>query len=76
MSQTDSVRLYLYEALQEVRVDDPTTIEDLKRRFESLNEANNLPEPGESNSDYLDADEMIRIAAALYLLDHVPDRQR
>jgi hypothetical protein len=69
------VRMYLYDALQAVRFDDPSTVAILKEKFESLDENNQKPEPGESNSDYLDADEMIRIAGALYVLDQAPERQ-
>jgi len=70
------VRLYFYQALREIRFAEPRLIADLKERFASLDEVNEVPQPGQSNSKYTDADEKIRLAAALYFLDQGADRKQ
>lgn len=66
------VRMYLYDALASVHFVDPTVIDDLKERFQSLDEKN---EPPAQDNSYAAADEKIDVAGALYLLDKSPNRR-
>lgn len=66
------VRMYLYDALAAVHFVDPSVIDDLKNRFQSLDGKN---EPPSEDFSYAAADEKINVAAALYVLDKSPNRR-
>lgn len=66
------VRMYLYDALASICFEDSRVIDDLKKRFQSL-DGNNIP-PAQDNS-YAPADEKINIASALYVLDKSSSRK-
>jgi hypothetical protein len=66
------VRMYLYDALAAVHFVDPSVMDDLKGRFQSLDGKN---EPPAEDYSYAAADEKINVAAALYILDKSPNRR-
>lgn len=66
------VRMYLYNALAAICFADPSVIDDLKGRFQSLDSKN---EPPAQDHSYASADEKINVAAALYVLDKSSNRR-
>ncbi|WP_152098657.1 hypothetical protein [Lacipirellula parvula] len=66
------IRMYLINALASVGYDDPNAIGELQRRYKTLSREN-VPR-GMFASEYDDVDERINVAAALYRLVPVEDR--
>lgn len=67
------VRIYLIDAIREIRFASAEARDELARRFDALDSANTPPSP---RADYADVDERICVASAMYELSEPADRER